>query len=833
MSEHLTSLVLPAKSQSVDPESARHPLRPKPTVAIFVEPLLAPSMTFVRAQASALTEFTAIYVSPQWASPSLELPPDRTVVLCSDPGASKFLNRLRQVPFKVAGYDPFFFRRVAAHHPTLLHAHFGPAGLTALPLARWLKIPLIVTFHGFDVTVADAHLARSHYRVRAYLRNRHVLEKEAALFIAVSRFVRKQLIARGFPEERILVHYTGVDRNFFVPAPSVLRGPVVLFVGRLTEKKGCAHLLQAMREVEDAVPAAELVVIGDGPLRDELEAVAKRTLRKCRFLGWLPAEAVRQWMNRARVFCVPSVRAPSGDGEGFGMVFAEAQAMGLPVASFSSGGVPEAVLDGATGLLAPEGDWRALAGNILALLKNDNLWSMMSEAGQRRVEQLFDLRKQTANLEEIYESFLEPSGAAERHKPGPPGDAAGYKNQVRRSFATQERSSRPRLAFVQPFCTHYLAGLFGLLAQLTDTQFYFYSDGQEWYWQEELGIRSGDFPHTYLGGFRLGNTRIAPTLPWKLFRSPTEAILSCIDGKFSLPVAYLAARWKKVPFLLWTGLWCRVDTPLQRWIFPLTRFLYQHADGIVAYGEHVKQYLVREGVAPDRIFIAPHAVDNSFYSRQVSEREKEALRENLGILPHQKVVLYLGRLERIKGIRYLLQAFSSSDLPDAVLVLAGCGSERPALESLILQLGIEKRVRYAGYVPPEQTVAYYALASIFVLPSVSMPQGKETWGLVVNEAFNQGVPVVATDAVGAVAGGLLVDQKNGLIVPERDSAALARALQKIWEDPAARERMGAAAKHSIRNWNYTAQANGFLLALQAVLHRQSAASSSAAPEMNS
>jgi glycosyltransferase involved in cell wall biosynthesis len=510
------------------------------------------------------------------------------------------------------------------------------------------------------------------------------------------------------------------------------------------------------------------------------------------------------------------------------MVFAEAQAMGLPVASFSSGGVPEAVLHGETGLLAPEGDWRALATNILTLLENDNLWGMMSAAGQKRVEQLFDLRKQTTKLEEVYESFSKASGVAEYHKPGPPGEAAGGKNHGGESFA-KERSSRPRLAFVQPFCTHYLAGLFGLLAQLTDTQFYFYSDGQEWYWQDELGIRSGDFPHTYLGGFRLGNTRIAPTLPWKLFRSPTEAILSCIDGKFSLPVAYLAARWKKVPFLLWTGLWCRVDTPLQRWIFPLTRFLYRHANGIVAYGEHVKQYLVSEGVAPDRIFIAPHAVDNSFYSRQVSEREKEALRGNLGIFPHQKVLLYLGRLEKIKGIRYLLEAFSSSDLPDAVLVLAGCGSERAALENLTIQLGIEKRVRFAGYVPPEQTVAYYALASIFVLPSVSMPQGKETWGLVINEAFNQGVPVVATDAVGAVAGGLLVDQKNGLVVPERDSAALARALEKIWEDPAACERMGAAAKHSIANWNYALQASGFLLALQAVLHRQSEVSSSAAP----
>jgi colanic acid/amylovoran biosynthesis glycosyltransferase len=820
MSARLRSVLAALSDKVRDPDEAQEHLQRKPTVAIFAEPLIAPSMTFIRDQASALREFTALYVSPQWASPSLEVPADRAVVLCDNPRASPLWNRLRQIPFKVFGYDPSFFRRVAAHRPVLLHAHFGPAGLTVLPLARWLEIPLIVTFHGFDATVTDAYLARSHYRVRAYLRNRHVLQKEAALFIAVSEFLRKQLIARSFPEERIVVHYTGVDTEFFVPAPSVLRDPLVLFVGRLTEKKGCAHLLRAMCEVEDRVPAAELVVIGDGPLRQELEELAKKTLRKCRFLGWQPPRKVREWMNRARVFCLPSVRAPSGDGEGFGMVFAEAQAMGLPVASFHSGGVPEAVLDGETGLLAAEGDWRGLAGNILALLNNDNLWRSMSEAGQKRVRELFDLGKQTAKLEQTYQTLLETLRGATQPKPGFAWQKAQGQSYTSRTLEKQESSARPRLAFVQSFCSHYTAGLFNLLAQHVDTEFLFFSDGQEKYWRDELGVRSGDFPHTYLRGFWLGNTRIAPALPFRLLSSRAEAILNCIDGKFALPVAYVAARWKRVPFLLWTGLWCRVDTPLQRWIFPLTRFLYQHADGIVAYGEHVKRYLVSEGVRPERIFIAPHAVDNSFYSRTVREEEKQALREKLGILPDEKVILYLGRLEKIKGLQCLIKTFGSCHLSGAMLVIAGDGSERRALQDLTVQLGIASRVRFAGHVPPEETVAYYALSSIVVLPSVSTAQGKEAWGLVVNEAFNQGIPVVATDAVGAVSGGLLEDQKNGLVVPEGDASALARALLKIWEDPVARERMGAAAKHSIRKWDHALQAGGFLLALEAVLHRR-------------
>src|SRR2546423_93233 len=542
MSARLRSVLSAVTEKVGDPDEAQEHLKRKPTVAIFAEPLIAPSMTFIRNQASALNDFTALYVSPQWASPSLEVASDRAVVVCGDPRASLLWNRLRQTPFKVFGYDPSFFRRVAAHRPVLLHAHFGPAGLTALPLARWLEIPLIVTFHGYDATVADAHLARS----------------------------------------------------------------------------------------------AELVVGGDGPLRQELEELAKKTLRKCRFLGWQTRENVREWMNRARVFCVPSVRAATGDGEGFGMVFAEAQAMGLPVASFSSGGVPEAVLDGQTGLLAAEGDWRSLASNILALLNNDNLWRNMSEAGQKRVRELFDLKKQTAKLEQAYRTVLQPLSEARPSKPPFGGQKADGKSYTSRTLEKHNRSARPRLAFVQSICSHYTVGLFNLLAQNADTEFFFFSDGKERYWQDELGVSTGDFPHTYLRGFRLWNTRIAPALPFRLLSSRAEAILSCIDGKFALPVAYVVARWKRVPFLLWTGLWFRVDTPLQRWIFPLTRFLYQHADGIVAYGEHVKRYLVSEGVRPERIFIAPHAVDNSFYSRTDSEEEKGVLREKLGSPPDQQ-----------------------------------------------------------------------------------------------------------------------------------------------------------------------------------------------------
>jgi glycosyltransferase involved in cell wall biosynthesis len=363
-------------------------------------------MTFIRAQASALRTFVPFYVSPQRCFPSLELPAGRSVVICENPGAPRVWNLFKQIPLKLFGYAPLFFRRVKQFRPALVHAHFGVTALTALPLARRLCVPMIATFHGYDATVTDLFLKASHYRARVYLRQRKTLQRETAQFVAVSEFIRQQLLLQGFPEDKVLVHYIGVDMNFFRQAEEQGREPVVLFVARLTEKKACAHLVRAMDEVQRVVPDIELVVIGDGPLRKDLEQQAKNSLRKYCFLGFQPPEVVRDWMSRARIFCVPSIRAASGDAEGFGMVFAEAQAMGLPVASYASGGIPEAVKHGETGLLAAEGDWQGLANNILAVLQNNDLWRRMNAAGPQWVRTQFDLAKQTSKLEAIYRRVL-------------------------------------------------------------------------------------------------------------------------------------------------------------------------------------------------------------------------------------------------------------------------------------------------------------------------------------------------------------------------------------------------------------------------------------------
>jgi glycosyltransferase involved in cell wall biosynthesis len=178
-------------------------------------------------------------------------------------------------------------------------------------------------------------------------------------------------------------------------------------VGRLVEKKGCEHLIRAMGRVRGACPGVRLVIIGEGPLQTQLQQLAKQECPKTTFLGARSAHEVREWMNRAAVFCVPSTTARNGDQEGFGLVFSEAQAMGLPVVSFASAGVPEAVADGETGFLVPERDEAGLARNITLLLTDKQVWQRFSTAGSARVRSQFDLRRQTRVLEEIYASVTD------------------------------------------------------------------------------------------------------------------------------------------------------------------------------------------------------------------------------------------------------------------------------------------------------------------------------------------------------------------------------------------------------------------------------------------
>ncbi|WP_246246569.1 glycosyltransferase [Paenibacillus lemnae] len=316
------------------------------------------------------------------------------------------LGRFKEIGFKLVGLNWGMAGELQRLQPKLIHAHFGTDAAIVLPLAAKLNIPLITTFHGYDATTKDEYAKKSYYTHRNYVKKRKQLQRNGALFIAVSDFVEKKLLEQGYPPHKVVRHYTGINPQIFQADSSVQRKPIVLFVGRLVEVKGCTYLLQAMQAVQEAIPGVQLVVIGDGPQRGELEHMAQRTLADYRFLGLQSPAEIKAWMNQAQVFCAPSVSVDNGAEEGLGTVFLEASAMGLPVVSFATGGIPEAVKHGQTGLLAPEKNTAALSQHIIALLTNPLLWSRFSEQGRQRVIEHFDLEKQTRQMEDLYQSVL-------------------------------------------------------------------------------------------------------------------------------------------------------------------------------------------------------------------------------------------------------------------------------------------------------------------------------------------------------------------------------------------------------------------------------------------
>lgn len=375
----------------------------QPTIIVFCDHLLYPSETFIRNQVQALRRFAPVYAGSRRV-PGLDLPEESTYTI----NRGDLAGRVREVIFKLSGVAPRLVQRLRALDPVLMHSHFGPDGLRALPLARSLGLPLIVTFHGSDATATDVRYVKAPYGHRRYLGQRKLLQQGGTLFLAVSQFIRKKLLEQGYPAEKVVVHYIGVDTSLFSPRKGEDQNEsIVLFIGRLHERKGVEFLISAMAEVQKENSAAQLVLIGDGPLRGRLEQQAKESLRRFKFLGTQSAELVRDWLDRASVFSAPSVKTVSGEEEAFGMVFAEAQAMAKPVVSFSSGGIGEAVQHGETGLLSPERDWRALAQNLSFLLKNADLRRKFGMAGRERVLRLFDLNAQTAKLETIYDNVLQ------------------------------------------------------------------------------------------------------------------------------------------------------------------------------------------------------------------------------------------------------------------------------------------------------------------------------------------------------------------------------------------------------------------------------------------
>ncbi len=284
-----------------------------------------------------------------------------------------------------------------ALEPRLVHAHFGRGGALALPIARALGLPLVVHYHGGDAT-KDKHYRRGVVPT-IYQQRLTALQREAALFICVSDFIRDRLLARGFPAEKLLVHRYGIEMDDGDRADAA-NAPYLLFAGRFVEKKGIGTLIEAMHRLAAAGTRMRVMLVGDGPLAGELRRAAAG-LPQVEFPGWVPNPELRRLMRGARAVCVPSIEAAGGDAEGLPNVVLEAMASGAPVVATYHAGIGEAVDDGRTGMLVPQGDAAALAAALARLIDDPAAARAMGEAARQRARESFDATTQSRRLEQI------------------------------------------------------------------------------------------------------------------------------------------------------------------------------------------------------------------------------------------------------------------------------------------------------------------------------------------------------------------------------------------------------------------------------------------------
>jgi glycosyltransferase involved in cell wall biosynthesis len=288
-----------------------------------------------------------------------------------------------------------------------------------------------------------------------------------------------------------------------------------------------------------------------------------------------------------------------------------------------------------------------------------------------------------------------------------------------------------------------------------------------------------------------------------LARGDHRAIIAGLGGRVALPGAFAIAHRKRIPFILWASLWAHPATLAHRASEPATNALYRRADAVVTYGPHVTRHVAEQRGSADTIFEAPQSVDTPHFGREVTQPERDEARARAGAADVPFLVLFVGRLVAEKGVELLADAFEHASI-DGALAFAGTGPLEPSSGTVL------------GQQPKDALPALYAAADVLVLPSLRTATFTEPWGLVVNEAMLQGTPVITSDAVGAAAGGLVQDGRNGLVVPQGDSAALTRAIEQIATDHRLRHTFGQNARSDVAPYTAQAWTTGMRSAINAV-----------------
>lgn len=566
--------------------------------------------------------------------------------------------------------------------------------------------------------------------------------------VSVSSPITELLVRQGYASTKIVTVPNGVELPDLTsvvadprPGLGIASGtPFVLSVGRLDESKGQLDLIDAVAVLHARGLAVTVVLVGADPHGRKYEtrlrerADARGVHDRIVFAGF--RADVGALLDTADAVALPS------HSEGISLVLLEAMAHARPIVATAVGGTPSVVEHERSALLVPPRDPEALATALERVLTNPSLARELGGAARHRVETSFTLAQATRRVLGLYDA-----GSASDPFP-------------RRVAILTEIPSPYRIplfnALVARMDTDPLV-LF--LAERDPTHPYpFYADELEVAWRILAG-------------------RTLPGRRWVVVSRGVGRALRAhhaevvIVGGWNQPAFWAAALWcrlRRKPLVAWvesTSRDRRANTGLSE---ASKRLFLRFCNGFIVPGSASRDYLRSFGIPEDAIHTARNAVDAKIFGNRVAERRRDRanLRKRLGL--NRLTVLTVGRLEPDKGIDVLIEAMG--DLP-ADLIVVGEGSQE---ETLRRHAGVN--VRFVGRIERDDLVDWYAAADLFALASRS-----DQWGMVLNEAALAGLPLVATESVGA-AHDLIEPGRNGTIVPTDSSAELARALGDLLSD---------------------------------------------------
>ena len=654
--------------------------------------------------------------------------------------------------------------------PQHLHAHWATYPSTAARiLAGRIGRPWSFTGHAHDIFVHDQDLSGK--------------LAQADFSVTISEYNRRQLSTR-LPSElhnRLAVIHCGV-LPADLPFTAEGREPAyIVGVGRLDPIKGFIHLVKACALLQERGIDFRCDIIGDGPLREELQQAINQAglSERVRLTGALPQQDVRQRINQATMFVLPSVLLADGNADGIPVALMEAMACGATAISTRVSGIPELIHHEENGLLVTPGQATELADAMARLLADAPLRTRLAQAARNTIIHDFDADIEAAKLLGRIQAVQPDTGRWHGGNPASPPlrvmlmtdemEVGGSQRQiVQLALGLKERGIEcVVLYFIKPSFLVDRLHAAGIQTLRVDKR---RRVDPKFVWKLRQAIRqwAPDVLHCYSFTAELWGaiaTRLLPTA-----ERPT--LITSVRGTYEW---YSAHQWR-----------------MKHWAS-------QRSQGIISNSREGAEYAAHQmGLPMSRFSIVHNGVEVpepptdavAALRKEYTAATSATAPDGQADIPFETLLLFVGRLVEHKNLPRLLDAFArvASERPHVRLLLVGGGPLHDALVARIRELKLDGRALLLG--ERSDVAALMKAADLLVAPSL-----REGMSNVILEAMVLGLPVLATRVGGTPE--VIEDGRHGVLVDPTDTQALADAMLQLIDDPVRRQAIGQAGRQKV------------------------------------